>query len=611
MRAVVNRFTRKHFSGKCSFVQRPGWAVCRSFSQCRTIAAYFFFQGRLMTCFLQGNPPASLGIRVGFSIFTAGVLVVVSVFTPNSALAYTPEDPVVQKMVERGVQYLEGPGSAAADGYVGDVMLIAYAHHKCRHDPDNPVVKKGVQAAVNYVKKLEGGDGHHEHKGNYEMAVAVLLLADVDPERYRPELVTLQHHLLDGQMPHGGFGYPGEEIGDVSQTQYVCLAIWMLDRVGIELDYEKVVKCMQWMLRVQDISGAWPYKGVDPGPGQPNRRQEKGVGFSMALAGGSSILIAGDALRLWGDTGTNDEDPEIPGLPEAIKLYVEDNNQTRRKKAKISDQPIRSSISFLEAYREKSPYKRPGQDWYYYIIYTMERYESFVEISRGDKKDASPAWYNEQVEELRKSQGPDGGWADSSYTPSQQATAFALLFLIRSTQKAIFSISAGTLEGGYGLPKDTTNIRVDGTQIKGQAIATQVTDLLKILESDGAGETEGKSLPEDLALDPDPTARKAQIDRLERLVRGSKSWQARRVAAKLLGKSDELRVAPALIFALSDPDTVVQRYARDGLRFISRRFEGFGMPDKPTPAEANEAQKAWREWYRSTDPTYVFLDYDL
>lgn len=541
---------------------------------------------------------------VGFSVATV-------LLASPTAVAYTPEDPIVQKMVDRGIKYLETEALDKLGQFTGTITLVGYAHHKCRHDPDNPLVQTAVKETLKYLKEVENG-ANHSHKVQYDLAISVLLLADIDAERYRPELVKLQKLLLDSQMPHGGFGYPGDDMGDVSQTQYVVLAIWTLDRIGIELDYAKVVRCLQWMLRVQDLSGAWPYHGVDPGPGRPNMRQIKGVGYSMALAGGSSILIAGDALRLWGETGSDENDPQIPGLPEAIKLYIEDANQGRRKNAKMSAQPIKTSINFLESYRQKNPYKRVGSDWYYYILYTLERYESFIEISNGDEKETSPDWYNKYVDELRQAQDPSsGGWADSQVMSAPIATSFALLFLIRSTQKAIFSMSAGSLEGGYGLPKDTTNIRVDGTQIKGEAIATQVTDLLKILESDGAGDTEGKSLPEDLELDPDPVARKAQIDRLERLVRGSKSWQARRVAAKLLGKSDEMRVAPALIFALSDPDTVVQKFARDGLRFISRRFDGFGMPDKPTPGDVNEAQKAWRDWYRSTDPTYVFLDYDL
>ena len=135
--------------------------------------------------------------------------------------------------------------------------------------------------------------------------------------------------------------------------------------------------------------------------------------------------------------------------------------------------------------------------------------------------------------------------------------------------------------------------------------------LLDLLDKDGAGDTEGKSLPENLELAKEPTARAAQLDRLERLVRGSRSWQARRVAAKLLSRSDDLRVVPALIYALSDPDGPVKMYARDGLRFLSRKFDGFGMPDEPSRVEIEQAQKNWRAWYRSINPKYVFLDYDL
>jgi hypothetical protein len=78
----------------------------------------------------------------------------------------------------------------------------------------------------------------------------------------------------------------------------------------------------------------------------------------------------------------------------------------------------------------------------------------------------------------------------------------------------------------------------------------------------------------------------------------------------LLGKSDELRVVPSLIYALSDPDKSVRRYARDGLRFISRRFDGFDLSNDPDPAEVESVQGKWREWYLSMNPKYVFLDYD-
>lgn len=547
------------------------------------------------------------------------LVAVIAVTSSSTAMAYEPTGPVVTKMVDQGLSYLETLGDgdfAAGDAFhnqSGEAILVAYAHHKCRHDPESPVVKRGLKYAKSLVASFERGQGGNAQKRTYLIAIAVLLFAEVDPQGYRNELRLLQEELLRGQSPNGAYCYPGEspaKAGDVSQTQYALLAIWTLDRNGIPLDYDRVASTIQWMLRVQDKTGGWPYHGRDPGPGKPNTAQGK-LTMSMALAGGSSVLIGGDALRLWGET-VDDADPGIPGLPKAIKIYKEDKNVQRRKRASMSEAPIKNAVKFMNGWRANNPYKRTASiDWYYYQIYTLERFESFVEIANGLPKDSSPAWYNKTVDELKQYQGADGGWTDRSHTRGPVSTAFALLFLIRSTQKTIFTMSQGSLQGGYGLPKDTTDIRVEGTQIKGRPIAAQVTDMLDILEKDGAGETEGKSIPDNLELDANPVSRAAQMDRLERLVRGSRSWQARRVAARLLGKSDELRAVPSLIYALSDPDDSVRRYARDGLRFLSRRFDGFGMPDDPTVAEVEDAQQQWRDWYRTMNPKYVFLDYDL
>lgn len=553
------------------------------------------------------------------------ILLVLIAVSP-SVEAYTPTDPVVTKMVDRGLEYLEKltdndlPGDAGSfSGSSGVTVLVAYAHHKCRHDPEHPVVKRGLGVAEKIVASLPTR-GVSGAKRNYEAAVCVLLFAEVDPDRYRPQLEIVQKFLFDYQGRNGAFGYPmfdEQNEGDISQAQYALLAIWTLDRNGLPLDYAKVASTLQWLMRVQDVQGAWPYFARDAGPGRPLSAQtgarnhsHSGVSQSMAIAGGSSLLIAGDALRLWGDTD-DDTDPGIVGLPEAIKLYKEDKNKTRRSRVKIPAESVLGSINLLNRWRQANPAKQ-SDAYYFYRLYTLERLESFWEIAKGLPKDSSPAWYNKGVDELRRLQQPDGSFnGKETWERKPIATAFSLLFLIRSTQKTIFTMSQGSLAGGYGLPSDTTDIRVDGTQIKGRPVAAQVTDMLDILEQDGAGETEGKSLPDDLQLAKDPKSRAAQLDRLERLVRGSRSWQARRVAAQLLARSDDLRVVPSLIFALSDPDGPVKLYARDGLRFLSRKFDGFDMPDEPSRVEVERAQQQWRDWYRSINPKYVFLDYDL
>lgn len=555
-----------------------------------------------------------------FRHFGALIALLLIVVACRPAVGYTPTGPVVTKMVNQGVSYLEKltdkdfGGGDPFSAIAGEAILIGYAHHKCRHDPDAAAVKRALKNAKAVVSALTKGGGKTPQKRTYVIAICVLLFAEVDAEAYRSELQTLQQYLVQYQSGNGAFCYPDDDpkkSGDISMSQYGMLAIWTLDRNGIPLDYNRVTESLQWLLRVQDPGGGWPYHAMDPGPGKGNVAQStREMTDSMALAGGSSLLIGGDALRLWGNTDA-DADTGIPGLPKAIKIYKEDKNVKRRKRGSMSETPIKRSINFMRGWRQKNPYKKSGIDWYYYRIYTLERFESFVEIANGSPKDPSPAWYNQVVEELKQTQGADGGWTDRSQTRPPVSTAFALLFLIRSTQKTIFTMSQGSLQGGYGLPKDTTDIRVDGTQIKGRPVAAQVTDMLDILEKDGAGDTEGKSIPDNLELDSDPAVRASQMDRLERLVRGSQSWQARRVAARLLGKSDELRVVPSLIYALSDPDTSVRRYARDGLRFISRRFDGFDLSNDPTPAEVDQVQGKWRDWYRTMNPKYVFLDYDL
>jgi hypothetical protein len=499
----------------------------------------------------------------------------------------------------------------AHTGGWGELALIGYAHMKTVHDANSPVVVKGIEAAQSMVRGLSAPDpGTHASKTVYAASVATLLLAEVDRQKYRRELEQLSQYYRRAQYRNGGYGYFGEETGDISQAQYAMLALWTLDRAGVSIDYDGIVKTAGWLLRVQDPSGGWPYQAVDPGAGK--RITQKRVTASMGVAGGSALLIAGDALRLWGE-GFNVNDPKIPGLPKAIKLFLEGLGDRVVRRPSAPTEPIIASIGECDGWlRKNSP--DPGKlksDWPYYQLYTLERYESFREVALELDKDPSPAWYNGGVTYLKSKVDGDGGWPSAGYCTRSVTTAFALLFLSRSTQKAISQASSGTLAGGYGLPKDTTDIRVVGTQIKGRPIAAQVNDMLDILEADGAGDTEGKSIPDDLELDKDPATRAAQLDRFERLVRGSRSWQARRVAARLLGKSDELRVVPALIFALSDPDTSVRRYARDGLRFISRKFEGYGMPDDPNLADLQNAQRQWRDWYRTMNPKYVFLDYDL
>ena len=45
--------------------------------------------------------------------------------------------------------------------------------------------------------------------------------------------------------------------------------------------------------------------------------------------------------------------------------------------------------------------------------------------------------------------------------------------------------------------------------------------------------------------------------------------------------------------------------ARNGLRFISRNFDGFGPPDEFTEQQRFESIDNWKKWYKSIRPTAV------
>ncbi|MEM6470151.1 MAG: hypothetical protein AAF802_11400 [Planctomycetota bacterium] len=521
---------------------------------------------------------------------------------------YTPDHPEVVEMVDRGLLFLENAQFRSP----GEQLICAYAHFKVLHDESAPIVINGIQNAKAFAARAEQRYSTMPPGGNnkfiYEAAVAVLFLCEISPTRYRPELTTLKRFFDDAQMAIGSYTYPGVEEGDVSQTQYAILAIWTLDRYGFRLDYNRVGKITDWLLRVQDRDGPWPYHGFLP-PGNTLIQQKKEVSLSMALAGAGSLLIGGDAMGAWGAT-RGGEAASALGLPKAIKLFIPDENAERRRKAKLPKEKVFQAVERMERWREgHAEKKESGLGWYFYMMYTMERYESFLEIARGDEVSASPPWYNEGVRKLKGYQdSASGGWRYRAETEPGVSTAFAILFLIRSTQRSLGTAIGAATIGGKGFEGNVSDAQLVNGQAVVKSPAQSVAGMLDLLEKDGADDLDGKALANSTKLSDNPVERAAQLDRLERLVRGSQSWQARRVAAKVLGTSDELRVVPALIYALSDPDTSVRLYARDGLRFISRKFEGYEMPDKPNNQQVRDAQRAWRAWFLTMKPGYVFLD---
>jgi hypothetical protein len=89
------------------------------------------------------------------------------------------------------------------------------------------------------------------------------------------------------------------------------------------------------------------------------------------------------------------------------------------------------------------------------------------------------------------------------------------------------------------------------------------------------------------------------------------AYQARLTSVKTISRDRSIDNIPYLIFALSDPDYRVVKAAENGLRYISRRVNGFGLKvgkDELTEPQLLEAQGNWEAWYRSFRPDGALIE---
>ncbi|MCO6455649.1 MAG: hypothetical protein J5I93_10180 [Pirellulaceae bacterium] len=530
---------------------------------------------------------AWIGLWIGLSL---------SLGPAGGAIAYTPHSPEVKAAVEKAIKYLEQPVEGEAS-LVGGKALLAMAIYKASAkygapNPSHPKVVAGVQA----IRDGLTGKANWDESGNYSTGIAVMFLCDLDADLYRPEIEALLQRMLSHQRSDGGWGYHGRNTGDTSQTQYSVLAMWAAYYHGIPIPDQAAAAVCNWLIRTQTPGGLWAYQGQDPGHynriNQPDR-----ITPSMVVAGVGSVYMSADLLGFV-QRQKEEDDSKAKAL-----VKVEDKDSDQRKPSEMVNRGhLDRSLAdgdrgFAASYNIRTDH------WQMYYLYGLERYMSFRELARGGVQ-KEPGWYNDGVSLLLSSQQAAGNWRDAK---GQDAinTAFAVLFLLRSTQDAIQKTikGEGLLVGGYSLPKDVSNLSQgkDGKVIVPQAVV-DLDNLMRELESAEGANLDGLLDSKlELNVDLDSPTRKAQLAKLRSMVAGE-NYQARRVAVRTLARSGQLDVVPALIFALSDPDARVVREARDGLRFLSRRFDGFGLMDEPSEEQKRQAQEAWTQWYLSIRP---------
>lgn len=509
------------------------------------------------------------------------------------AKALNPESPKVRAIVDKAVTYLRGEDGKSETRF-GGMALRGMAILKATRNKKDPDVQ-AMAAKVAQIAKLPPDRLKSYDPMQYGLGIACMFLCALDANQYQTEIANLTEALALNQKSDGSWTYNANgSHGDTSQTQYGCMASWVAyKKAKVPVNPQVFEKAMTWLMRTQNQNGSFSY--------QPESRGERRASISLTAAGAGSILICAEALGLLEKSPARDVNSP---LRKVTKAGVAGPVRTAIPKANVM-----ASVGRANAYFDGN-FSWNQDVSFYYFMYAMERYKTFLDISKGIEEgdNLEPEWYNQGVLLLEKQQSAKGSFIKTENGPVI-GTSFAVLFLMRSTKMTFESTIEGLVRGGYGLPKDVSTLRegedgeVIGTEIKGA-----LDDVLALIEQ--GDDTDYELLVNKLAdvkiEKVDPRKRDAQMELLRKKVT-SPNFAERLVAVRALARDNNLDVAPGLIYALTDPDDRVAIEARNGLRFISRKFDGFRMPDEPNEAQKKAAQQAWKDWLRSIRPNAKFI----
>ncbi len=510
---------------------------------------------------------------------------------PRIATAHTPESPEVRAVIKKGLKYLE----TAKEGRLGGRCLIGLAFLKDGADEKHPKIVAAVDACIASTKGEVGAD-------IYSTGIAIIFLCALNPSKYQPEIVKLRDSLEDRQKSCGGWGYPDNQTGDTSMTQYGMLSYWEMNAVGIPISQKSVERVTDWLIRTQDPQGNWGYQGVeatDVNKMVLAKQDANKPGMSMAALG--CTYMAADLLGL----GELHSDLDS-GLPPALRPLKKAAAAKKGPATNVDGKLLRAAQERGKTWFAKN-YKIDPPGFTHYYLYALERGKSFIEAAAG-RSVKEPTWYNDGFEFLKKTQKPDGSWKEQEGYEDVN-TAFSVLFLLRSTKKAIErakSYGDGSLLAGRGLPAEVQEVRVRGGQVAAKRLANPTTELIDILSKPDHSMFAAVAADVDLLRDrlkaAKPEEKKELLHRLRTLA-ATGVPDARVTAVRVLSQLRDIESCPALLAALDDPDWQVVMAADEGLQFVGWKTSGVNLlGEKPDNKARASAKERWKTWYLTVRP---------
>lgn len=526
----------------------------------------------------------------------------------KAAKKFTTRSPEVLDMVKKGVGYLEGNVHGDPSGRCGAAALAGLAIYKYTGEANHKSYKgivQSIQTAVSESMKTKDYQGCDID--NYSLGISLIFLTEVMPDKQE----KLRQYLLDllyfRMRDYGGWGYMTghlQSTADTSMTQYGCLSLWTLEQAGKPIRRGVLDKTCDWLLRTQDPSGAFGYQGKIGNASSYELVEQTGIRLSMVAAAMGSLYICADTLELEKIADNEDEFADLA-------LVQDEKTKERAYRAKVPRVQFTKTVKAGNAWFADNfdIVMEKNRMYNLYYLYALERYMSFRELAEG-KDEASPEWYSLGVEWLSSQQKEDGSW--SGYEETVSDTAFAVLFLLRSTKRSIEKakdFGPGVLVSGRGLPKNMDNIQMRGGKVVQKIDTGAAGSLLDALgdptnENFDAAVAALSEIPPELAQ----SAVSKHAAQMKELV-SNPDPEARQAAVRALGKSNNLDCVPLLIYALTDPDPMIALAANDGLKNLSRRLSDFGLKDGFTEAQRTLAIQRWKDWYLTLRPNAVFEEY--
>jgi len=509
--------------------------------------------------------------------------------------ALTPESPEVKAAVAKAVAFLATDG--ANDPRIGAQAMAGLALLKSEAPHDHPRILQAVQSI------RQGLNDDSLRTDMYSLAMAIIFLVNADRDRYEYDIEKLLKLQGETQKPNGAWGYHNAFFGDTSMTQYAVLSMWEATEAGFDIPMDRWEQVANWLLRTQDPSGAFGYQAIDPGNFtqvlQPETR------LSMCSAGSGSLYICSDRFGLV-NLGPRDKRKPEDSLPDALKPVGKRRQRPDRKGTRnVDSRRMERARDAADEHMDRN-FAIEVDKYPHYYLYTMERYQSFREAASGRIAQDSE-WYDAGVRYLLAKQGTRGEWDNQCGVMSD--TAFSVLFMVRSTRKAITRAryyGGGTLVGGRGLPHGEGSALLRQGRIKRQATAGPADELFAAMD-DPDNELYFRAIEdlEELSFEADIEDLDSMAAQLKRLVSDG-PVEARVAAVRGLARTRNLDHAPTLIFALDDPDAEVFREAAAGLRLMSRRLKAPAPPAAPSEKERQDEIRIWQDWYRSIRPGATF-----